>query len=171
MKYLYQYGISLFSFFYFANYIWMQSQFMLWDHTKKIFKLGFLGVFCQFNAHLEQFYSFFLCAKDFPHKLFKKNGYTLRLSQTQPDVQYDRCGHLSLHRDNSATSAQKGVSRWKCQKCMVFLCLNANQRYLQTDINEMDVKTVLPPDSWATLMFFYYSPQFLSLFTFPFLHF
>lgn len=90
---------------------------------------------------------FFLCAKDFPHKLFKKNGYILRLSQTQQDAQYDRCGHLSLHRDNSATSAQKGVSRWKCQKCMVFLCLNANQRYLQTDINEMDVKTVLPPDS------------------------
>lgn len=73
------------------------------------------------------------------HKLFKRNGYTPRPSQTQPDVEFDHCGHLPLHRGKSATSDQKGMSRWKCQKCMVFLCLNANQQYLQTDTNEMDV--------------------------------
>uniref|UniRef100_A0A3P8S7U4 PiggyBac transposable element-derived protein domain-containing protein n=1 Tax=Amphiprion percula TaxID=161767 RepID=A0A3P8S7U4_AMPPE len=60
----------------------------------------------------------------------QKKRYTPRPSRPQPDVQYDNCGHLPLHCDKRGwcNLCPKGVSRWKCQKCMVFLCLNANQQ-------------------------------------------
>ncbi|XP_038591089.1 piggyBac transposable element-derived protein 3-like [Micropterus salmoides] len=54
---------------------------------------------------------------------------TTKPSQPQPDVRYDNCGHFPLHCDKRGRCnlCPKGVSRWKCQKCNVFLCLNANQ--------------------------------------------
>uniref|UniRef100_A0A3P9CMK6 PiggyBac transposable element-derived protein domain-containing protein n=1 Tax=Maylandia zebra TaxID=106582 RepID=A0A3P9CMK6_9CICH len=50
-------------------------------------------------------------------------------SQPQPDVRYDCFGHWPLHFDKRGRCnyCPKGVSRWKCQKCNVFLCLNASQ--------------------------------------------
>ncbi|KAL0147811.1 hypothetical protein M9458_056888 [Cirrhinus mrigala] len=50
-----------------------------------------------------------------------KKHYTPRpsLPKPQPDVRYDSLGHWPLHCDKRG--------RWKCQKCNVFLCLNANQ--------------------------------------------
>lgn len=47
----------------------------------------------------------------------------------QPDVRYDCFGHWPLHCDKRGRCnyCPKGVSRWKCQKCNVFLCLNASQ--------------------------------------------
>lgn len=61
----------------------------------------------------------------------QKKGYTPRPSQPkpQPDVRYDNLGHWPLHCDKRGRCnlCPKGVSRWKCQKCKVFLCLNANQ--------------------------------------------
>uniref|UniRef100_A0A3P9DBQ9 PiggyBac transposable element-derived protein domain-containing protein n=1 Tax=Maylandia zebra TaxID=106582 RepID=A0A3P9DBQ9_9CICH len=46
-----------------------------------------------------------------------------------PDVRYDCFGHWPLHFDKRGRCnyCPKGVSRWKCQKCNVFLCLNASQ--------------------------------------------
>uniref|UniRef100_A0A8D0A1K3 PiggyBac transposable element-derived protein domain-containing protein n=1 Tax=Sander lucioperca TaxID=283035 RepID=A0A8D0A1K3_SANLU len=48
-----------------------------------------------------------------------------RPPQPQPDVRYDNYGHLPLHTDNRGRCClcPKGVSRWKCGKCNVFLCL------------------------------------------------
>uniref|UniRef100_A0A3B4G8X8 PiggyBac transposable element-derived protein domain-containing protein n=1 Tax=Pundamilia nyererei TaxID=303518 RepID=A0A3B4G8X8_9CICH len=51
-----------------------------------------------------------------------KKRYTPRPSQPQPDVRYDCFGHWPLHCD-----------KWKCQKCNVFLCLNASQEYPHTE--------------------------------------
>lgn len=60
-----------------------------------------------------------------------KKHYTPRpsLPKPQPDVRYDSLGHWPLHCDKRGRCnyCPKGVSRWKCQKCNVFLCLNANQ--------------------------------------------
>ncbi|XP_054602416.1 piggyBac transposable element-derived protein 2-like [Nothobranchius furzeri] len=58
-----------------------------------------------------------------------KKRHITRPSQPQPDVRYDSCGHWPLHCDKRGRCSYcpKGVSRWKCQKCNVFLCLNANQ--------------------------------------------
>ncbi|CAI5671983.1 unnamed protein product [Oreochromis niloticus] len=58
-----------------------------------------------------------------------KKRYTPRPSQPQPDVRYDCFGHWPLHCDKRGRCnyCPKGVSRWKCQKCNVFLCLNASQ--------------------------------------------
>ena len=57
--------------------------------------------------------------------------YTPRPSRPkpQPDVRYDNMGHWPLHSDKRGRCnlCPKGVSRWKCQKCNVFLCLSANQ--------------------------------------------
>ncbi|XP_034533121.1 piggyBac transposable element-derived protein 3-like [Notolabrus celidotus] len=61
----------------------------------------------------------------------QKKGYTPRPSRPkpQPDVRYDNLGHWPLHCDKRGRCnlCQKGVSRWRCQKCKVFLCLNSNQ--------------------------------------------
>lgn len=61
----------------------------------------------------------------------QKKAYTPRLSQRkpQPDVGNDNLGHWPLHCDKWGRSnlCPKGVSRWKCEKCNVFLCLNPNQ--------------------------------------------
>uniref|UniRef100_A0A672YEF1 PiggyBac transposable element-derived protein domain-containing protein n=1 Tax=Sphaeramia orbicularis TaxID=375764 RepID=A0A672YEF1_9TELE len=48
----------------------------------------------------------------------------------QPDVRYDNVGHWPLHTEKRGRCnlCPKGVSRWKCGKCNVFLCLNANQQ-------------------------------------------
>ncbi|XP_050959103.1 piggyBac transposable element-derived protein 2 [Labeo rohita] len=60
-----------------------------------------------------------------------KKHYTPRASlpKPQPDVRYDSLGHWPLHCDKRGRCnyCPRGVSRWKCQKCNVFLCLNANQ--------------------------------------------
>uniref|UniRef100_A0A3P9ISN6 PiggyBac transposable element-derived protein domain-containing protein n=1 Tax=Oryzias latipes TaxID=8090 RepID=A0A3P9ISN6_ORYLA len=47
----------------------------------------------------------------------------------QPDVRYDNMGHWPLHCDKRGRCnvCPKGVSRWRCQKCDVFLCLNSNR--------------------------------------------
>lgn len=65
-----------------------------------------------------------------PHEPSQKKRHAPRPSQPQPDVRYDNCGHLPLHCDKRGRCnlCPKGVSRWKCQKCQVFLCLNANQQ-------------------------------------------
>lgn len=59
-----------------------------------------------------------------------KRHYTQAAQQPPPDVRYDNCGHLPLHSENRGRClfCPKGVSRWKCEKCLVFLCLNANQQ-------------------------------------------
>uniref|UniRef100_A0A671LFG7 PiggyBac transposable element-derived protein domain-containing protein n=1 Tax=Sinocyclocheilus anshuiensis TaxID=1608454 RepID=A0A671LFG7_9TELE len=58
------------------------------------------------------------------HSLNQKH-YTPRpsLPKPQPDVRYDRLGHWPLHCDKRGRCnyCPKGVSRWKCQKCNVFL--------------------------------------------------
>lgn len=50
-------------------------------------------------------------------------------NQPQPDVRYDNVGHLPLYSDKwgRCNFCPMGVSRWKCQKCSVCLCLNAKQ--------------------------------------------
>uniref|UniRef100_A0A8C1CNC5 PiggyBac transposable element-derived protein domain-containing protein n=1 Tax=Cyprinus carpio carpio TaxID=630221 RepID=A0A8C1CNC5_CYPCA len=71
--------------------------------------------------------------KAMPLKRFRLavKHYTPRpsLPKPQPDVRYDSLGHWPLHCDKRGRCnyCPKGVSRWKCQKCNVFLCLNANQ--------------------------------------------
>uniref|UniRef100_A0A3B3QTZ4 PiggyBac transposable element-derived protein domain-containing protein n=1 Tax=Paramormyrops kingsleyae TaxID=1676925 RepID=A0A3B3QTZ4_9TELE len=64
------------------------------------------------------------------NKPASKKRYTPRPSQPQPDVRYDNYGHLPLHCDRRGRCnlCPKGVSRWKCQKCNVFLCLNLHQQ-------------------------------------------
>lgn len=61
----------------------------------------------------------------------QKRLYTPRPSHSkpQPDVRYDNLGHWPLHCDSrgQCNLCPKGVSRWKCQKCDVFLCLNGSQ--------------------------------------------
>lgn len=61
----------------------------------------------------------------------EKTGYSPRPSrpQPQPDVRYDNWGHWPFHSEKRGRCnlCPKGVSRWKCSKCGVFLCLNANQ--------------------------------------------
>uniref|UniRef100_A0A8D0A246 PiggyBac transposable element-derived protein domain-containing protein n=1 Tax=Sander lucioperca TaxID=283035 RepID=A0A8D0A246_SANLU len=54
-----------------------------------------------------------------------------RPPQPQPDVRYDNYGHLPLHTDNRGRCClcPKGVSRWKCGKCNVFLCLIEEREY------------------------------------------
>ncbi|KAM4549860.1 piggyBac transposable element-derived protein 3-like isoform 1-T1 [Fundulus diaphanus] len=56
---------------------------------------------------------------------------TLRPSRSkpQPDVRYDNLGHwpFNCHKRGRCNLCPKGVSRWKCQKCNVFLCLNTNK--------------------------------------------
>uniref|UniRef100_A0A3Q2SZ84 PiggyBac transposable element-derived protein domain-containing protein n=1 Tax=Fundulus heteroclitus TaxID=8078 RepID=A0A3Q2SZ84_FUNHE len=68
-----------------------------------------------------------LCLKRF--RLAVKR-YTPRPTQPQPDVRYDNFGHLPLHcyKRGRCNLCPKGVSWWKCQKCNVFLCLNAHQQ-------------------------------------------
>ncbi|KAK9980141.1 hypothetical protein ABG768_013525 [Culter alburnus] len=60
-----------------------------------------------------------------------KKHYTPRpsLPKPQPDVRHDSLGHWPQHCDKQewCNYCPKGVSRLKCQKCNVFLCLNANQ--------------------------------------------
>uniref|UniRef100_A0AAY4B8K2 PiggyBac transposable element-derived protein domain-containing protein n=1 Tax=Denticeps clupeoides TaxID=299321 RepID=A0AAY4B8K2_9TELE len=45
-------------------------------------------------------------------------------------IHNENLGQLPLHSDNRGRCSlcPKGVSRWKCQKCKVFLCLNAHQQ-------------------------------------------
>lgn len=64
------------------------------------------------------------------HMSSQKNIHNPRPSQPQPDVCFDNCGHFPLHCKNRGRCSlcPKGVSRWKCQKCNTFLCLNANQQ-------------------------------------------
>ncbi|XP_032436485.1 piggyBac transposable element-derived protein 2-like [Xiphophorus hellerii] len=61
----------------------------------------------------------------------EKTGYIPRPSRPKPqtDVRYDNVGHWPLHceKRGRCNLCPKGVSRWKCEKCNVFLCLNANQ--------------------------------------------
>lgn len=58
----------------------------------------------------------------------QRKGYTPRPSRPkpQPDVRYDNLGHWPLHCDKQGRCnlCPKGVSRWRCQKCNVFRCLN-----------------------------------------------
>ncbi|KAL2077611.1 hypothetical protein ACEWY4_027115 [Coilia grayii] len=51
------------------------------------------------------------------------------LASPQPDVRYDNIGHFPCHTEKRGRCniCPKGVSRWKCSKCNVFLCLNAKQ--------------------------------------------
>jgi len=60
----------------------------------------------------------------------QKKRYTPRLppSKRQLDVRYN-FGHWPLHCDKRGRCnlCPKGVSRWKWQKCDIFLCLNTNQ--------------------------------------------
>lgn len=62
--------------------------------------------------------------------LSQKRHYTQTAQQPPPDVRYDNCGHLPLHSEKRGRCkvCPKGVSRWKCEKCLVFLCLNASQQ-------------------------------------------
>ncbi|XP_051972529.1 uncharacterized protein LOC127636150 [Xyrauchen texanus] len=64
-----------------------------------------------------------------PQMSSNKKSNTPRPSHPQPDVQYDNFGHLPLHSNKRGRCnlCPKGVSRWKCQKCHVFLCMNAKQ--------------------------------------------
>uniref|UniRef100_A0A671W251 PiggyBac transposable element-derived protein domain-containing protein n=1 Tax=Sparus aurata TaxID=8175 RepID=A0A671W251_SPAAU len=64
-----------------------------------------------------------------PQMSSNKKSNTQRPSHPQPDVQYDNIGHLPLHSNKRGRCnlCPKGVSRWKCQKCHVFLCMNAKQ--------------------------------------------
>ncbi|XP_024858094.1 uncharacterized protein LOC108249818 isoform X2 [Kryptolebias marmoratus] len=63
--------------------------------------------------------------------LSQRKGHTPRPSRPKPhpDVRYDGLGHWPLHcaKRGRCNLCPKGVSRWKCQKCNVFLCLNTNQ--------------------------------------------
>lgn len=58
----------------------------------------------------------------------QRKGYTPRPPQprSQPDVRNDNLGHWPLHCDKwgRCNLCPKGVSRWRCQKCNVFRCLN-----------------------------------------------
>ncbi|XP_062851349.1 piggyBac transposable element-derived protein 3-like [Trichomycterus rosablanca] len=65
-----------------------------------------------------------------PPPMSQKKQYVPRPTQPQPDVRYDNCGHMPLHsvKRGRCNFCPKGVSRWKCEKCNVFLCLNANQQ-------------------------------------------
>lgn len=62
-----------------------------------------------------------------------KKEYTPRPTRPKPqlDVRYDNCGHWPLHCDKQGwcNLCPKGVSRWKCEKCNVFLCLNTNKKW------------------------------------------
>lgn len=64
-----------------------------------------------------------------PQMSSNKKSNIPRPSHPQPDVQYDNFGHLPLHSNKRGRCnlCPKGVSRWKCQKCNVFLCMNAKQ--------------------------------------------
>uniref|UniRef100_A0AAY4B8L8 PiggyBac transposable element-derived protein domain-containing protein n=1 Tax=Denticeps clupeoides TaxID=299321 RepID=A0AAY4B8L8_9TELE len=60
-------------------------------------------------------------------------GYILDLRNATPQdlhIHNENLGQLPLHSDNRGRCSlcPKGVSRWKCQKCKVFLCLNAHQQ-------------------------------------------
>ncbi|CAB4068927.1 unnamed protein product [Lepeophtheirus salmonis] len=60
---------------------------------------------------------------------------TPRPSQPQTDVVNEDDEQLPLHCDKQGRCnlCPKGVPRWKYQKCMVSLCLNANQLYSVPD--------------------------------------
>ncbi|XP_010796031.1 piggyBac transposable element-derived protein 3-like [Notothenia coriiceps] len=65
-----------------------------------------------------------------PPPMSQNKYYTQTAQQPPPDVRYDNCGHWPLHSEmrGRCKVCPKGVSRWKCGKCMVFLCLNASQQ-------------------------------------------
>lgn len=60
-----------------------------------------------------------------PQMSSEKKRLPPRPPQPQPDIRYDNYGHWPRHTDNRrrCSLCPKGVSRWKCDKCNVFLCL------------------------------------------------
>ncbi|KAL7405160.1 hypothetical protein ABVT39_024706 [Epinephelus coioides] len=64
-----------------------------------------------------------------PQMSTQKKRLPPRPPRPQPDVRYDNYGHWPRHTDNRGRCSfcPKGVSRWKCVKCNVFLCLMATQ--------------------------------------------
>ncbi|XP_061591810.1 piggyBac transposable element-derived protein 2-like [Cololabis saira] len=69
-----------------------------------------------------------------PQTSFQKKRLSPRAPRPQPDVRFDNYGHWPRHTDSRGRCnlCPKGVSRWKCVKCNVFLCLMAKQECFVT---------------------------------------